>query len=370
MKVGITCYPTYGGSGVIATELGKELAARGHEVHFISYALPFRLEQYQGNLFFHEVELVDYPVFDHPPYTVALAAKMAVVAREAGLEILHVHYAIPHAVSAYLAKQVLGSRHPQVVTTLHGTDILLVGRDPSFHDITRHVIENSDATTCVSHFLRRETKELFQVNQNLTVIPNFVNTSLFIPGEGLRKRFAPGGERIFIHLSNFRPLKRVVDVIKVFALVAHEVPARLLMVGEGSQSPLARQVAEEEKVSDKVIFLSRQREVVPLLASADIFLLTSETESFGLAALEAMSCEVPVIGTRCGGLEEVVEDGVSGFLSDVGDVQDMARNCLRLLNDEKLHREMKRAARRRAVELFDSRLVVPLYEQCYQLTLD
>lgn len=369
MKIGITCYPTYGGSGVIATELGKELAAKGHQVHFISYALPFRLEQYEGNLFFHEVELLDYPVFDHPPYTVALAAKMAEVAREAGLEILHVHYAIPHAVSAYLAKQILGSKLPKVITTLHGTDILLVGRNPSFHDITRHVIENSDAATCVSHFLQKETEGLFQINQNLTVIPNFVNTSLFVPGKGLRKRFAPGGERIFMHLSNFRPLKRVEDVIRVFALVAKDVPSRLLMVGDGSQMPLARQLTEDLKVYDKVIFLSRQREVASLLATADIFLVTSEMESFGLAALEAMSCGVPVIGTRCGGLQEVVKEGLTGFLSAVGDIEDMARNCLRLLSDEKLYLEMRRAARSRAVELFDANVVVPLYEQCYQRVL-
>lgn len=371
MRIGITCYPTYGGSGVVATELGIELARRGHEIHFISYALPFRLQQYDQHVFFHEVEIVTYPLFDHPPYTIALAAKMADVAQQVGLDVLHVHYAIPHAVSAHLASEMLGPNAPAVVTTLHGTDITLVGREPSLFTITRFAIERSDAVTCVSRYLAERTRELFGVTRPLAVIPNFVDTKRFAHREESSPRafFASRGERVLVHLSNFRPLKRVSDVVRVFAAVRRRLPAKLLLVGDGVERPAAAALAQELGVAGDVLFLSRQEDVPRLLSAGDLFLLPSEEESFGLAALEAQSCGVPVIASRVGGLPEVIADGETGYLFPVGAVQAMAEAALHLLQDPHQHRKMGEAARGRVLAHFDAGLIVPRYEAFYAAVL-
>jgi len=367
MKIGITCYPTYGGSGAIAAELGIQLGQRGHRVHFVSYALPFRLQTFHQNIFFHQVETMSYPLFEHAPYTITLAAKMADVVTAEGLDLLHVHYAIPHAVSAYLARETVGGR-VKVVTTLHGTDITLVGTDPSLHSITRFAINMSDRVTAVSSYLEQRTRETFQPTQPVRVIPNFVDTDQFRPGqeEAARRRFAHPGERILLHLSNFRPVKRVTDVIRIFARVRQEIPAKLLMVGDGVERPTAQHLVRELNIEKEVFFLSRQEDIAGLMTVADLFLLPSELESFGLAALEAMSCEIPVIASRVGGLPEVIEDGVSGFLRPVGDVEGMAREALRLLGDAVLHRRVARAARQRVLDHFDAPRVIPQYEAIYR----
>jgi N-acetyl-alpha-D-glucosaminyl L-malate synthase BshA len=372
VKIGITCYPTYGGSGVVATELGMALARRGHEIHFIAYALPFRLSGYDARVFFHAVEVMAYPLFEHPPYAVALAARMAQVAEAVGLDVLHVHYAVPHAVSAYLAKQILGGRGPLTVTTLHGTDITLVGNDPSLHPVTRFAIEASDAVTSVSTWLRDQTRRAFGTRREIAVIPNFVDTARFAPRreEALRARFAPGGERLLVHLSNFRPLKRVGDVIRAFALVRRRLAARLLLVGDGVERPRVLDLARDLGIEKDVVDLSKQEEVACLLAQADLFLLPSEQESFGLAALEAMSCGVPIIATRVGGLPELVAEGESGRLFAVGDVEGMAAEAVAILEDEERLARMRAAARRSAIERFDAERIVPMYEQFYQASLE
>ncbi len=372
MKIGITCYPTYGGSGVVATELGMALGRRGHEVHFITYSLPFRLQGADVNVCFHEVEVLAYPVFEHSPYAIALAAKMTEVARAAGLDLLHVHYAIPHAVSAYLARAVLGERKPRIVTTLHGTDITLVGNDRSLYPITRFVLEQSDGVTCVSDYLERTTRETFALSRPLRVIPNFVDTARFRrDGPGcLRERFAPHGERLIMHLSNFRPLKRVPDVVRVFQRIRQRVPARLLLVGDGQDRPAALHLAAEFGLEKDVTFLGKQENVAQLFCVADLFLLPSAEEAFGLAALEAISSGVPVIGTATGGIPEVVADGETGFLFPVGDVEGMARAALALLEDEPRMARARAAARARAVTLFDERLIVPRYEAYYREVLE
>lgn len=371
MKIGITCYPTYGGSGAIAAELGIQLSQRGHEVHFISYALPFRLPTFQQNLFFHQVETMSYPLFEHSPYTITLAAKMVDVTQEEGLDLLHVHYAIPHAVSAFLAREALEGR-VKVLTTLHGTDITLVGTDPSLHSITRLAIDMSDQVTAVSSYLEQRTRETFQPNRPIRVIPNFLDSSRFRPGreEEARRRFVRPGERVLLHLSNFRPVKRVTDVIRIFAKVRKEIRGKLLMVGDGLERPTAQHLVRELNIEKNVLFLSRQEDISGLMKIADLFLLPSELESFGLAALEAMSCEVPVIASRVGGLPEVVEDGVSGFLYPVGDVEGMAQGALRILTDEGLRDRMGQAARRRVLDYFDAPRVVPQYETLYEKLLE
>ncbi|MFQ5657757.1 MAG: N-acetyl-alpha-D-glucosaminyl L-malate synthase BshA [Candidatus Methylomirabilales bacterium] len=366
MKIGITCYPTYGGSGAVAAELGIQLSRRGHQVHFVSYALPFRLPSFQQNLFFHQVETMSYPLFEHTPYTITLAAKMADVAQAEGVDLLHVHYAIPHAVSAFLAREATGGRL-NVVTTLHGTDITLVGTDPSLRSITRFAIDMSDRVTAVSSYLQQKTFETFEPRRSIQVIPNFVDSSRFHPGErDARHGFASSGERVLLHLSNFRPVKRVSDVIQIFARVRREVSSKLIMVGDGVDSPTAQQLARDLKMEKDVFFLSRQQDIPNLMNLADLFLLPSELESFGLAALEAMSCGVPVIATRVGGLSEVVEDGVTGLLYPVGDVEGMAQGALRVLTDEALHRRMAQAARQRVLDHFDAHRIIPQYESLYE----
>ena len=368
MKVGITCYPTYGGSGVVATELGKALAQRGHEIHFISYSLPFRLTHYHERIFFHEVEMVDYPLLEHPPYAIALAAKMSGIGAQVGLDIFHVHYAMPHAVSAFLARAILGQRAPKIVTTLHGTDITLVGNDRSLFPMTRFALEQSDGLTSVSRYLETRTREVFETTRSIRVIPNFVDTKRFTPESRscLREHLAPHGEYVLAHLSNFRSVKRAPDAVRVFTEVRAGLPAKLLLIGDGQDKAQARHLARDLGVEKDVFFLGKQDDVESLLASADLFLLPSEEEAFGLAALEAMACGVPVIATAVGGVPEVVEDGKNGFLLAPGDVQGMARAALDLLRDRQRHAEFRQAARRRAVEHFDANLIVPQYEAYYQ----
>jgi len=374
LKIGITCYPTYGGSGAVATELGVALADRGHEIHFITYDQPFRLGGFHERVYFHEVEMEGYPLFEHPPYTLALAVALHDAARNHGLDLVHMHYAIPHAASAYLARQMLALERPlKIVTTLHGTDITLVGMHPSFHAITRFSILESDGLTAVSSYLRDETVRDFSVpSDRIEVIPNFIDTEVWRPDREPchRAKLAPGGEKIVMHISNFRTVKRVEDVVSVFARIAERVPARMVFVGDGPDRPRAAQRAADLGVESKVLFLGKHQSVDEILACADLFLLPSETESFGLAALEAMACGAPVIASRAGGLPEVVEHGVTGFLHEVGAIEEMADTGIRLLTDDDLHARVAGAARRAAKERFSASAVVPLYEQYYEQVLE
>lgn len=370
MKIGITCYPTYGGSGVVATELGMELASRDHDVHFISYALPFRLTMNE-HVFFHEVEVLAYPLFEYPPYDLVLATKMAEVMTRYELDILHVHYAIPHSISAYLAKMMLKERTVPFVTTLHGTDITLVGNDRSYLPITRFGIEQSDAVTAVSQYLRQRTIDEFQVQRPIHVIPNFVDCDVYdrASDKGLRKRFAKAEEGILIHISNFRPLKRVEDVIEIFSLVRKERPARLLMVGDGPERPKAEWLAKKHGIADDVNFMGKQIDMAQLLSVSDVLLLPSEQESFGLVALEAMACEVPVVATNVGGLPEVVRHGIDGFLYPLGDVQSMAAASIRILGNPALRSQMGETARAHARKEFCASKIVLKYEELYRRTI-
>ena len=371
MRIGITCYPTYGGSGVVATELGKELAVRGYDVHFISYALPMRLTV-TDRIYFHEVEVLSYPLFEYPPYDLVLATKMAEVAARYNLDILHVHYAIPHSISAYLAKMMLTDRKLPFVTTLHGTDITLVGSDRSYLPITRFGIEQSDSVTAVSQYLKQRTIEEFQIKRPISVIPNFVNCDIYSRSSdpSLRERFARPNEAIFIHISNFRPVKRVEEVIAIFARVRQSCPAKLLMVGDGPERPKAEWLAGTQGVADDVLFMGKQSEMAPLLSVADVLLLPSENESFGLVALEAMACEVPVIATRIGGIPEVVEHEEDGFLFSLGDVAGMAAAGIRLVQNPQLRNEMGKTARRHALRDFCSTKIVRHYEELYRQTIE
>ena len=369
MKIGITCYPTYGGSGAVATELGLELAQRGHEIHFVSYDQPFRLVGFRERIFFHEVEMDQYPLFEHPPYSLALAVAIHEVARAHELDLVHVHYAIPHAASAWIAREMLeGARGPKIVTTLHGTDITLVGQHPSFKSITRFSILRSDGLSAVSHYLRRETEENFGVDSGrIEVIPNFVDTRRYRPGlePCHRATLAPGGEKILMHVSNFRAVKRVEDVVTAFARVAKALPARLVMVGDGPERPRALQRAEELGVAEQVLFLGKHTSVAELLSCADLFLLPSESESFGLAALEAMACGVPVVASAVGGLPEVVTPE-AGALLPVGDTEGMGEAALAFLSDDARWKRASEAARALAVERFSVERVVPVYEDWYR----
>ncbi len=370
MKIGITCYPTFGGSGVVATELGMELARLGYEVHFISYALPSRLNVLHQRVRFHEVTVTPYPLFsDYPPYTLALATKMAEVAAYEKLDILHVHYAIPHAISAYLAKQILRSEL-KVVTTLHGTDITLVGRDASYLPITRFGIEVSDGVTAVSEWLRSETVEHFGTTGPIEVIPNFVDPSRFRPnGKSIARMFGCNGEKLLCHISNFRPVKRVMDVLGIFEIVSKELPSKLLMIGDGPDRSKAEAFCREHDIRDRVLFLGNVPNLEEVLSSCDLFLLPSETESFGMSALEALASEVPVIATRAGGLPELIVDGEVGFLLPVGDIEAMAGRAIEILSDSALQKRMGSAGRTLAVEKFDVARIVPEYVAFYQRTL-
>ena len=372
MKIGITCYPTYGGSGVVATELGLELAARGHDIHFISYALPVRVSELSENIHFHEVEVLNYPLFDHPPYTLALASQMYNVAVNERLDILHVHYAIPHSVSAYLARAMMAERRIPFVTTLHGTDITLVGSNRSYLPITRFAIEESDAITAISEHLRQTTVKEFGIKRPINVIPNFVNCDVFHPQDNNSRRqdFAAHGEKILVHLSNFRPVKRVTDVVEIFVRVRKQIPARLLMIGDGPDRTSAEWLAREKNVSDDVLFLGKQNQVQDLLRCGDVALLPSDLESFGLVALEAMACAVPCVCSKVGGLPEVVQDGVEGFLVPPRDVDTMAARALDILTNPELQKKMGEAGRRRALSEFCASKIIPQYEQLYQRTLE
>lgn len=373
MKIGITCYPTYGGSGAVATELGLELARRGHEVHFVAYQSPFRFRGYVERAYFHEVDtsMGHYPLFEHYPYTLALASRQYEVALAEQLDVMHVHYAIPHATTAFLAREMLrGARPLKVITTLHGTDITLVGQETSFYAITRFSIEQSDGVTAVSRFLCSETRRAFgEMRRDLAVIPNFVNLSEYHPGAAApRESLAPPGHRILTHVSNFREVKRVKDVVRIFARIRRALPATLVMIGDGPDRPEAEQEARSLGVAADVRFLGRLDTLPPLLGASDLFLLPSQSESFGLAALEAMACGTPVVASRVGGLPEVVTDRVEGILEPVGSVEAMARRAIDLLRDESLHARMRSAALARATEFSIDR-VVPQYEEYYQRIL-
>jgi N-acetyl-alpha-D-glucosaminyl L-malate synthase BshA len=377
MKIGITCYPTYGGSGVVATELGMELAERDHEIHFISYAQPIRLSGPHPNIHYHEVEVSRYPLFEYPPYDLALASRMAEVAELYDLDLLHVHYAIPHSVSALLARQMMAAkprgRKLPFVTTLHGTDITLVGLDRSYLPITRFSIEQSDGVTAISQYLQERTLREFDIRNEIKVIYNFVNCDVYARGEDtaeLRKEYAPGGERLLVHLSNFRPVKRVTDCIEVFDRVRKQVPSKLLMIGDGPDRSRAEWLAVQKGIHNDVIFLGKQELVQEKLAIADILLLPSELESFGLAALEGMACEVVPIATRVGGIPELIEHGKSGYLAEVGDVDTMARYAIELLNDEKALQTMAKASRAVAQSRFCASRIIPQYEEFYRRVLE
>ncbi len=376
MKIGITCYPTYGGSGAVASELGLQLADRGHEVHFISYAQPFRLgaSHFSERVFFHEVEMEDYPLFEHPPYTLALAVAIHDTARREELDLIHVHYAIPHATSAWIASRMLaGQSEMKIVTTLHGTDITLVGLHPSFNSITAFSVMQSQGITAVSEFLRDETVRDFGVPaERIEVIPNFIDTDVWHPGKEPchRASLAPQGEKIVMHVSNFRPLKRLDHVVEIFRRIRERVPARLVMVGDGPERLHAAQCAEELGVREHVLFLGKHASVDELVSCADLFVLPSETESFGLAALEAMACGAPVVASRVGGLSALVEHGVSGYLFPVGSVEEMAEAGIRILTDPEHHKALSEAGRRIATERFSASAVVPMYERYYRRVLE
>ncbi|MGA9060511.1 MAG: N-acetyl-alpha-D-glucosaminyl L-malate synthase BshA [Terracidiphilus sp.] len=378
MRIGITCYPTYGGSGVVATELGIELSTLGHEVHFISYSQPFRLNGRDDGIFYHEVPVLNYPLFEFPPYDLALASRMAEVAEYYALDLLHVHYAIPHSVSALLARQMLATRGRRLpfVTTLHGTDITLVGLDRSYLPITRYAIRESDGVTSISNYLREKTIADFDVTRPIETITNFVNCDVYTPikDEAARARcrshYAAPDEPILMHLSNFRPVKRVTDVVKIFALVARERPAQLVLVGDGPDRSSAEWLAHDLGIQSRIHFLGKQERVSELLALADLFLLPSQLESFGLAALEAMACKVPSIATRVGGVPELIDDGVTGLLFPVGDVDAMAAGALGLLNDPPRLDAMREAARKTAQKRFCANLVVPQYVRFYEQVLN
>ena len=378
MRIGITCYPTYGGSGVVATELGIELSNLGHEVHFISYSQPFRLNGRDDGIFYHEVPVSSYPLFEFPPYDLALASRMAEVAEYNSLDLLHVHYAIPHSVSALLARQMLATRGRRLpfVTTLHGTDITLVGLDRSYLPITRHAIQESDGVTSISNYLREKTIADFDITRPIETITNFVNCDVYTPinDEARRARcrshYAAPDELILMHLSNFRPVKRVTDVIGIFALVAREIPAQLVLVGDGPDRSAAERLAHDLGIHARVHFLGKQERVSELLALADLLLMPSEMESFGLAALEAMACKVPSIATRVGGVPELIDDGVTGLLFSAGDVDAMAAGALSLLSDPPRLQAMREAARKEAQKRFCATLVVPQYVRYYEKVLN
>ncbi len=372
MKIGITCYPTYGGSGVVATELGKGLAKRGHQIHFISYAMPMRLNGFMNNIFYHEVEMATYPLFEFPLYTPALASKMVEVAKFEKLDLIHAHYAIPHATSAYIAKQVLNDEHLRIITTLHGTDITLIGLEPSFLPVMKFSIEKSDGVTAVSRFLKEKTITNYGINKDIEVIPNFVDTELFkrMADTNLRKTIAPNGEKVLIHISNFRPVKRVTDVIRIFNLVVKKIPSKLVLVGDGPDRSNCENLCRELQLGDDVKFLGKQAELVELLSAADVFLMPSQSESFGLSALEAMACEVPVISSSVGGLPELVVHGETGYIAEIGDVERMAKYAIELLSNNTRREMFAKAGRKRAVENFDIDEIVGVYERHYERVLN
>lgn len=370
LKIGITCYPSLGGSGVVATELGKLLAERGHQVHFIAHSIPFRLGRFHRNIFFHEAEVTDYYVFRHPPYDLALASKMATVARMQELDVLHVHYALPHAVCAFLARQIVGD-HLKIVTTLHGTDITILAQEASLSDLIRLAINKSDAVTAVSRDLVRETRTLLQIERPIDLTYNFVDQRVYYPRDcsDLRAEFAKPDEKILMHISNFRPVKRVGDVVEVFRKVNEALPARLLLVGEGPDLARIRAEVMELGLADRVVFLGKQEEVAQVLSMADLLLLPSEKESFGLVALEAMACGVPTIASDAGGLPELIAHGETGFVAPVGDTERMTAYALELLRDAAKYERFSRACIARARGEFSGDKIVAQYESIYYRVL-
>jgi len=371
MKIGIVCYPTHGGSGVVASELAIGLAKKGHEIHIVSYATPFRLRAFYQNIYVHEVEVAAYPLFKYPPYELGLATKLVELAEVQNLDIIHAHYAVPHAASAFLAKQISDSPRLKTITTLHGTDITLVGADRSFYRVVKFAIEKSDGVTAVSRYLRDRTVEEFDIRREIRVIPNFIDASR--PGQSQnlcsREAYAPKGEKILMHASNFRPVKRIADVVRIFARVRERMPAKLLLIGEGPERLFIQQLVKDLKLGSDVFFLGEQDQLEPLFFCADLFLLPSEQESFGLTALEAMNCGVPVIATRVGGLPEVIAHGETGYLFPVGDVADMAAESVSLLSDRARYERFKSQARSRAAGMFNGDLIIPQYEAFYEEVL-
>ncbi|HEY4696061.1 MAG TPA: N-acetyl-alpha-D-glucosaminyl L-malate synthase BshA [Candidatus Hydromicrobium sp.] len=370
MNIGMTCYPTYGGSGAVAAELGIELAKRGHNIHFISYGLPFRLNKFYRNIFFHEVETMEYSLFKYPPYSLSLSAKMAEVIESEKLDLLHVHYAMPHATSAYLAKKIIEDRI-KFITTLHGTDITLVGNHQSFYRITKFSIEESDGVTCVSNYLKETTKKIFKTDKEIEVIYNFVDTEKYKRTSKNRENieFVGRDEKVIMHISNFRPVKRIENIVKVFYLVSKEVKSKLLLVGDGPDICRIRSLVCKLNLEDKVLFLGIQENIIPLLNTSDVYMLPSKSEGFGLSALEALSCGVPVIGTNVGGLKEVVEHGRSGFIFDPGDIDSMSEAVIKILGSKEIRLKMGIESRKRA-KLFDSKLIVPQYLKYYKKILN
>lgn len=368
MKIGIVCYPTFGGSGVVATELGKALADEGHQVHFITYSQPARLDFFSANLYYHEVSVRDYPLFDYAPYESALASKLVDVVRFEKLDILHVHYAIPHASAAFMAKQILETYGIYIpfVTTLHGTDITLVGKDPTYKPVVTFSINKSDGVTTVSNDLKEDTNNHFDITNEIRVIPNFIDFSRFSlkPKDHFKKAIAPNNERILIHTSNFRKVKRTADVIRMFRLILNKIPSKLLMVGDGPDRANNEQLCRDLGICDHVRFLGKQDAVEEILSVADLFLMPSETESFGLAALEAMACKVPIITSNAGGLPELNVDGFCGFMSNVGDVDDMAKKAIMILENDEVLNTFKENAFKRAQD-FDLKKILPLYVDYY-----
>jgi N-acetyl-alpha-D-glucosaminyl L-malate synthase BshA len=379
MKIAIVCYPTYGGSGVVATELGKFLALRGHEVHFVSYAIPSRLSVFIDNIFYHEVEMYNYPLFEFPLYSIALASKLVEVVKFNEIDLIHAHYAIPHATSAYLAREIVKSeldckKDIKVVTTLHGTDITLIGLEPSFLNTMKFSIEQSDGVTAVSNFLKDKTKSAYNIRKEIEVIPNFIDTKKYCRSESeeltnVKKHISPAGEKIITHTSNFRPLKRVQDVIKIFNGIKKKVPSKLMLIGDGPERSDCERLTRELGISDDVKFMGKQDSIPDLLSISDLFLLPSQSESFGLAALEAMSCSVPVISSSIGGLPELNLHGETGYIAEMGDIDRMAKYSIEILSDEKKYKIFSRNARKRAI-LFDSDNIIMQYENFYGKVLD
>lgn len=368
MNIGIACYPTFGGSGVLATELGKALAEKGHNVHFITYQQPVRLNEFHANIFYHEVQVPTYPLFDYPPYETALASTMVDVIMNNNLDIIHAHYAIPHASAAYMAKQIVQKqgRNVTVITTLHGTDITLVGRDKTYAPVVTFSINQSDVITAVSDNLRNETFKSFKIEKEIEVIHNFVDVKRFHkkPIDAFKKVIAPNKERVILHASNFRKIKRVEDVVKIFHEINKAIPSKLIMIGDGPERPKAEELCRELHLCDDIRFVGKQVEMEEVLAIGDLFLLTSEYESFGLAALEAMAAEVPVVSTNAGGLPEIVIDGECGYMGNVGDVDDMSRKAISILKNDETLKQFKAGAMKQA-ERFDIHNIVPQYEALY-----
>lgn len=373
MKIGIVCYPTFGGSGVIATELGKALADRGHQVHFVTYNQPARLDFFSENLYYHEVAVSKYPLFEYPPYELALASRLVDVVRFEKLDVLHVHYAIPHASAAFMAKQILMTYgiYIPVVTTLHGTDITLVGKDRTYSPVVTFSINKSDGVTAVSEHLRKDTYDFFEIENEIRVIPNFVDLTRFSlkAKDHFKKAIAPAGEKILIHTSNFRKVKRTEDVIRIFAKVIEKIPSKLLMVGDGGERTECEQLARDLGVADSVRFLGKQDAIEEILSVSDLFLMPSQSESFGLAALEAMACKVPVVSSTAGGLPELNVDGVTGFLKEIGDIDGMAESSIYILEDEQRLQAFKENALARAKE-FDLSIILPKYENYYNEVIE